>query len=75
MTAEKALELLKDHEYWTTYSWQDEMCEIAIKALEKQIPKKPIKYKYEIVCPSCKTLVGSAPYCRYCGQALEWGDR
>lgn len=45
-----------------------------IKALEKQIPKKPIKYKYEIVCPSCKALVGSAPYCRYCGQALDWGD-
>lgn len=45
-----------------------------IKALEKQIPKKPIKYKDEIVCPSCKTLVGSAPYCRYCGQALDWGE-
>lgn len=45
-----------------------------IKALEKQIPKKPIKYKYEIVCPSCKTLVGSSPYCRYCGQALDWGE-
>lgn len=45
-----------------------------IKALEKQIPKKPIKYKDEIVCPSCKTLVGSSPYCRYCEQALDWGD-
>lgn len=40
MTEKEALELLKDHEYWTTYSWQDEMCEIAIKALEKQISKK-----------------------------------
>ena len=46
--------------------------EKAINALEKQIPKKPIKYKDEIVCPSCKTLVGSSPYCRYCGQALNW---
>ena len=44
------------------------------EALEKQIPKKPIKYKDEIVCPSCKTLVGSSPYCRYCGQALDWGE-
>lgn len=44
------------------------------EALEKQIPKKPIKYKDEIVCPSCKTLVGSPPYCRYCGQALDWGE-
>lgn len=74
MTAKKALELLKDHEYWTTYSWQDEVCEIAIKALEKQIPKKPVEVRNEIVCPTCKTLVGSSPYCRYCGQALDWGD-
>lgn len=44
------------------------------EALEKQTPKKPIKYKDEIVCPSCKTLVGSSPYCRYCGQALDWGE-
>lgn len=49
--------------------------EKGIKALEKQIPKKPIKYKYEIVCPSCKTLVGSSPYCRYCGQALDWSEK
>lgn len=48
---------------------------MAIKALEKQIPKKPIKHKYEIVCPSCKTLVGSSPYCRYCGQALDWSEK
>ena len=52
----------------------DEACEIAAEALEKQIPKKPIKYKGEIVCPSCKTLVGSAPYCRYCGCALDWSE-
>lgn len=32
MTEEKALEQLKYHEYWTTYSWQDEVCEIAIEA-------------------------------------------
>lgn len=48
--------------------------EMAIKAVEKQIPKKPIKYKDEIICPSCKTLVGSSPYCRYCGQALDWSE-
>lgn len=45
-----------------------------IRALEKQIPKKPINYKYKIVCPSCENLVGSAPYCRYCGQALDWSE-
>ena len=43
-------------------------------ALEKQIPKKPVKTRREIVCPTCRTLVGSSPYCRYCGQALDWSD-
>ena len=49
--------------------------DIAISAIEKQIPKKPTKTRGEIVCPTCKTLVGSSPYCRYCGQALDWSDR
>ena len=43
-------------------------------ALEKQIPKKPVKTRREIVCPTCRTLVGSSPYCRYCGQALDWSE-
>ena len=46
--------------------------DIAISALEKQIPKKPRKTRTEIVCPTCATLVGSSPYCRYCGQKLLW---
>ena len=46
----------------------------AISALEKQIPKKPRKTRTEIVCPTCATLVGSSPYCRYCGQKLDWSD-
>lgn len=63
--------------YWHGYlgglsALREELFRIE-EALEKQTPKKPIKYKDEIVCPSCKTLVGSSPYCRYCGQALDWG--
>lgn len=54
-------------------------CKIIV-AYEKAI--KPSKSRYrksrsnkdEIVCPSCKTLVGSSPYCRYCGQALDWSE-
>ena len=45
--------------------------QLIITALEKQIPKKPVEVRNEIVCPTCKTLVGSSPYCRYCGQALD----
>lgn len=45
--------------------------DVAIEALEKQLPQEPIVAKNEIVCPRCRTLVGSSPYCRYCGQALD----
>ncbi|MDO4832100.1 MAG: hypothetical protein Q4A45_01695 [Clostridia bacterium] len=45
---------------------------LVIEALEKQIPQKPVKARTEIVCPNCRTLVGSSPYCRYCGQAIQW---
>ena len=45
--------------------------EQAVSAMKKQIPQKPIKTKKEWVCPTCKTLVGSRPYCGYCGQRIE----
>jgi len=45
-----------------------------VSALEKQIPKRPINTRREIVCPTCRTLVGSSPYCRYCGQMLDHTD-
>ena len=35
MTNQEAIELLKDHEYWTDFSWMDEVAEMAIEALEK----------------------------------------
>ena len=53
-------------------------CEInaAIKAIDKQIPKKPeIKDGY-YVCPVCgvyqETSEGNPPYCINCGQRLLW---
>lgn len=55
------------------YDWEEmkEVRDIAVYALEKQIPQKPINAGREIVCPACRTLVGSSPYCRYCGQKLD----
>lgn len=44
----------------------------AKEALEKQVPKKPVKYAREIVCPTCITPVGYSPYCDSCGQSLDW---
>ena len=56
-------------------------CEInaAIKALDKQIPKKPeIKGEY-YVCPICGVYQeyltdGKPPYCVNCCQALDWQE-
>ena len=56
--------------------------EMAIEALDKQIPKKPVsKYKYrdgENVCPSCETenrcriVMFWEKFCPDCGQAIDW---
>ena len=55
------------------------------KALEKQIPKKPIEMKPTdklmngyYSCPICGGWVGmdeySNNYCGNCGQAIDWSD-
>lgn len=49
--------------------------EKALSAISKQIPQKPINTRREIVCPTCETLVGSSPYCRYCGQRLDYSTK
>ena len=59
-----------------------ETCEInfAIKAIDKQIPKKPEPKKDAsgeyYVCPICgvyqETSEGNPPYCINCGQRLLW---
>ncbi len=59
----------------------------AIKALEKQMPKKPLKQEFDffdfnLVCPECKNRIVNVwnkreykpNYCHYCGQALDFGD-
>lgn len=60
--------------------------DIAISAIEKQIPKKPINVeKHYYKCPCCKQDLGvsnddifvyenpTPMYCPKCGQALDWG--
>ena len=62
-----------------------ETCEInvAIKAIDKQIPKKPEPKKDAsgeyYVCPICGVYQeyltdGKPPYCVNCGQALDWQE-
>ena len=52
---------------------------VAIQALEKQIPKKPLQKSYmvkgAVVCPICEFVVLKADgYCSHCGQHLDWSD-
>lgn len=58
--------------------------DVAIQALEKQIPKKPIKSEEQVVryvntyyCPVCRlgiTGTNIAKWCYHCGQKLDWSD-
>ena len=54
-----------------------EAMDMAIKALEKQIPKKPKTDNRYImyICPYCNDFVKvSHNYCQNCGQKLDWSD-
>ena len=60
--------------------------DMAIKALEKQIPEKPISEERYYICPCCRGDLGvsdddifiyefpTPKYCGDCGQALDWSD-
>lgn len=58
----------------------NEILNIAIQALQKQLPKIPLNQKYvnkELmgICPSCRLQWDVAFYQRYCsncGQKLDW---
>lgn len=50
-----------------------DLINMSIKALEKQIPIKPIG-KYN-VCPKCGVIefgFNEPNYCEWCGQKLDW---
>ncbi len=58
-----------------------EALEMAVEALEKQIPKKvkqTFKNEYDLVyCPRCgvRFIQYGKPFCGECGQALDWSER
>ena len=88
MTIEEAIKMLKQwNEDLLPYEDEKEGIEchnIAISALEKQIPKNPIEddyYDEPAVCPNCGgNVINMADndyhfqHCHYCGQALKWRD-
>ena len=78
MDAKKAMQIIKEG----SHEWEDfyAALSVAVKALEKQIPKKAIKDGLP-ACPNCKTIFifrtneTKGQHCKYCGQAIEWeGD-
>lgn len=61
-----------------------EAIDMAIDALKKQIPRKPIGEHYaHMRCPSCNHRIPSGQgsssrrrdnWCNYCGQKIDWGE-
>lgn len=57
--------------------------EIAVEAIEKRVPKKPIKSDREIrycevwKCPSCgfEWSTRVVDFCYKCGQAIDWSEK
>ena len=52
---------------------------VVIKALKKQIPKKPRETRCALMCPSCGHKITEKCckklnrfYCKKCGQAIDW---
>ena len=82
MTKSEAIEKLKNMQLYMQIEDKNNDCkfteddykanEMAIQALEKQIPKKPLAHQ----CTTCGSAVlpfdGSC--CSNCGQKLDWSD-
>ena len=78
MTVQESIKYLEQHGYIA-----DDVKDMAIKALEKQIPKKPKRYvAFDGIerngCPRCyeelgrnEILYAGQRFCSVCGQAIE----
>lgn len=82
MTIEEAIMAIKHDLRWKLLKdYRQDVADIAISALEKQIPRKPIeKSPWVYHCPNCDSqkvedvFIERFKYCRDCGQALDWSD-
>ena len=82
----KIQEAIKEIKSYSDNSWGglNEAFEMAINALEKQVPKRPIEdgyYDEPAACPNCGGNVINQcdndyqfQCCHYCGQKLDWND-
>ena len=90
MTENEVIERLERLKFGFSTNFANEILDAAIKALEKQIPKKPIMKPYfedmedeYLCCPTCgEILTDIIPdenknfyfHCLNCGQAFDWSD-
>ena len=84
MTEIEAIKIVrKEKAYMDSHAGraQSEAFQIAMQAIEKQIPKKPRFYAHNYYCSVCDSLVGNNEfewqrfkYCDTCGQKLDWSD-
>ena len=85
MTHKEALEKVTECGLNIEEPLHSEVMELVKAALEKQIPKKPIKINedYEVAigrwiidweCPNCGNPYADDSFCSCCGQALDWSD-
>lgn len=81
MTNEEAINSLKDRYETVSMCLTSDECkmrnkalDIAIKCIDKQIPKKPIEENgnVKVFCPTCKGSLSGHEYCGGCGQAISW---
>ena len=79
MTYEEAIKQLNSVAIYHFDKCTTNAIDLAIDALDKQIPKKPIEkfaFSDDIeagLCPLCNEGVNEEMnFCSYCGQALEW---
>lgn len=80
MTNKEAIEILTNAiQNDSMTAEQDIALAMAQKALEKQIPQKPLDYRADYKCPICDKIFmfGNSikpNYCKKCGQRLDWSE-
>lgn len=81
MTNAEAIEVLKNPAKAKCFVL-DKAISLAILALDKQVPKKAIKYSSvpHHRCPACRCAIRifeNDPFdvrCKFCGQAIDWEE-
>jgi hypothetical protein len=67
-------------QHYIQMGWVDvtdliESFEIAVEAMKKQDPMKPLSSFGEYTCPMCEMTVAEGDeYCWNCGQKIDWED-